>query len=181
MEPAQFDNTPCRSKDLRPELSLPGKLINCLHMHKIQTLRHFKLSWPRCKCLQETQNGRANEAKSLRASSKETLSNTTPSPYSCKNLKWWHLRKLPVASHCTHSRPTAVLAEARHQQRKGDATESSVKNTSVWEHQDSGEATDSSDTIVAWSGRSVSRIWCCLQFLWGSLLSHEEKCISIAQ
>lgn len=60
-------------------------------------LKHFKLSWPRYKCLHKRQNVRASEA--CPPSSKETLSNPGPSPYSCKNLEWLHLHKLPVASH----------------------------------------------------------------------------------
>lgn len=67
----RVDNTPCRAEDLRPNFTLPCKLVNCLYLHEIQMLKQFILSWPGYKQLHKWQNVRASEAWS--PTSKEML------------------------------------------------------------------------------------------------------------
>lgn len=90
---------PCTPEISRSDFSLPCKLAKLFTTAWNSDVKAFKLSWPRYRWLHKRQNVRTSKA--CPPSSKETLSNTAPPAYSCKNLKWWCLHNLPVASHHT--------------------------------------------------------------------------------
>lgn len=123
---------------LRPDFSLPCKLITCLHLHEVQMLEHYKLRWPQYKCLHKRQNVRASEA--CPPGSKETSQATlhhlpaagrSSSDGICISSQWYHVHTAHTAS-TLQPAPKKALPEAKPAQRRCDWKQCQEYVTKGW-------------------------------------------------